>query len=163
MTAWKVAEDIGKRIEELRVALDITQSALADRANVHAPQVSNWIQGKQRPSKKRLEWWAKRENWSVDMFAEGGRRPKEVVNRPVNASTVREPHSPRYDPGRLFHTAETTKRLDLTRRLHARVLGMGTVSKEDALGLVNEMSDAWALAEAMRSGGEGQVGDQQAG
>lgn len=82
---WVVAADIAERIEDLRVALGLTQRGLAKRAGVRAPQLSNWIRKVQRPPKSRLESWATREGWSIEIFAEGGPMPSTVVNRPLTA------------------------------------------------------------------------------
>lgn len=81
---WKVAPDIRDRLEELRLILGITQAELGQRAGVWPPQANNWMTSKQRPTKRRLADWAKREGWDLEIFQEGGRRPKELVNRPDN-------------------------------------------------------------------------------
>lgn len=96
MEQWKRAPDIKERLEEIQAILGITQAELGQRAGVWPAQANNWMTGKQKPTKRRLEDWAAREGWDLEVFKAGGRRPAEFVNSPVNvlsgtgASQVRE-------------------------------------------------------------------------
>jgi len=96
--AWTLASDIGSRLRELLGVLGCDPEkpsdvrSVAHRAGVRAAQIKMWLGEGQRPSKSRLEAWATREGWDVQMFAEGGPRPAEiVVNPPVNGSRTRGP------------------------------------------------------------------------
>ena len=83
--AWTVASDIADRIKNLREFLGgdtrkaILQETLARRAGVRTSQVSQWERGAQSPSKSRLERWAEREGWPVEIFQDGGPMPTEVL------------------------------------------------------------------------------------
>ena len=85
---WTVASDIAERIRNLRQHLGATpgrpilQEELARRAGVRTSQVSQWERGAQRPSRSRLERWAEREGWPVEMFREGSAMPAEILPAP---------------------------------------------------------------------------------
>ena len=83
---WILAADVSGRLHELcdELGLNLTQFAL--RAGVRQQQVRNWLRGTQKPAKSRLEAWARREGWPVEMFAEGGPRPAAIlVNLPASS------------------------------------------------------------------------------
>ncbi len=88
--SWVVAADIAARIKDLRRVLSrkpnraLPQEDLGIRAGVRPSQVSQWERGVQHPSRSRLERWAEREGWPVEIFAEGGRRPSEVLTPTAN-------------------------------------------------------------------------------
>lgn len=160
---WKVAKDIGERIAELRKALGgISQKEFAEMVGVYPPQVSNWETGKQKPPRRKLEEWSKRFQWRREIFAEAGPRPSEAVNRPVNASVLREPMSGRYGVGSLAQTPEAAIRAGVIQRLESRVYAAGeAVSRETAISLIREMGEAWFQAELRRSGvAESDAGQQ---
>jgi len=48
-------------------------------------QFYQWKAGRQLPPKRVLEETATREGWPREIFEEDGRRPKDLVNSPVNA------------------------------------------------------------------------------
>ena len=84
MTTWVLALDFAGRIADLIKALgDIEPAALAERASVGAEQVRRWLRDEVKPRHKTLERWAKREGWTVRIFAEGGPMPSTVVNSAV--------------------------------------------------------------------------------
>ena len=81
-----VASDIAERIRDLRETLGrgegpLLQEDLARRAGVRASQVSQWERGAQRPSRSRLERWAEREGWPLEMFQEGAPMPSTLLLR----------------------------------------------------------------------------------
>lgn len=89
---WTIATDIAERIKDLRKVLQskpdkkLPQEELGMRAGVRPSQVSQWERGVQQPSRSRLERWAEREGWPVDIFAEGGPKPSEVLSPTVNGT-----------------------------------------------------------------------------
>jgi transcriptional regulator with XRE-family HTH domain len=86
---WAVASDIGNRIVELRDVLGIDGKELAESAGVLPSQLSVWIHGPQRPPRSRLDAWAKREGWPVEIFAEGGAMPSAVASRLRGSRSLR--------------------------------------------------------------------------
>lgn len=83
---FTVASNIAERIRDLRETLGrgdgpLLQEDLARRAGVRASQVSQWERGAQRPSRSRLERWAEREGWPVEIFEEGAPMPGEILAR----------------------------------------------------------------------------------
>lgn len=89
---WEVANAIAARLGDLRDVLETTQAALAIRAGVQSKQFSAWMTGRQRPPKTRLETWAKREGWPLEIFAEGGPMPSDVIGRLDDAEMTLDPH-----------------------------------------------------------------------
>ena len=85
---WTVASDIAERIRNLRELLGggtgkpMLQEELARRAGVRTSQVSQWERGAQSPSKSRLERWAEREGWPIEIFQDGTPMPAEVLSAP---------------------------------------------------------------------------------
>ena len=89
---WTLASDIGQRLHELCDGLEVNLTQFARRAGVRPAQVRNWLNGTQKPAKSRLEVWAQREGWPVEMFAEGGPRPAAIlVNLPANGTASGSP------------------------------------------------------------------------
>ena len=86
---WTIASDIADRIKNLRMLLGggdgrpIFQEQLARRAGVRTSQVSQWERGSQRPSRNRLERWAEREGWPIEIFREGAPMPSEILSPPA--------------------------------------------------------------------------------
>lgn len=101
--AWTVASDIADRIRDLREFLGgntgrpVRQEELALRAGVRTAQVSQWERGAQRPSRSRLERWAEREGWPVEIFEEGAPMPTSVLPAPLVVTTP-FPAQPGTDP-----------------------------------------------------------------
>jgi transcriptional regulator with XRE-family HTH domain len=79
LTAWRLAPDLGERLRELRVLLDWTQEQLAREMGRNKQQASMWETGKARPARRGLEELAARYGWPLEMFADGGRRPGEIL------------------------------------------------------------------------------------
>lgn len=155
MPDWKVARDIGKRIEELQGVLGVSQEVLAKRAGVWPPQVSNWVQGKQKPTKRRLTDWAQREGWPLEIFAEGGKRPAALVNSPVNESAdqprglVREKGGVGYGgagPGQksVGDSAADAAQAMAGTIILTRMAGRTTISAAEAIGYLAAVVDAAA-------------------
>lgn len=144
-----IASDIGDRIKELGEVLGLKQKALAKRAGVWPAQVSNWVTKKQKPPRRRLEEWAAREGWPVTIFTEGGKRPGDVVNRPVNVSESAEEYLP---VNQLRQSAQTAIRLQVQNALIERLYAEGdSVPTSVAVRAVLDLSDAWGRWEATRS------------
>ena len=78
--AWKLASDFPDRIRNLRDALGMTQAELANLFGVSSGQVSSWERGLQKPHKKNLRRWASEHGWPLNIFAEGGPMPLDVVS-----------------------------------------------------------------------------------
>ena len=86
-TMWEIAEDLPKRMRELRKALDLTQDQFGQVVGRNGRQISNWETGAQRPHARNLVRWAKEHGWPLEIFQEGGRTPLELVNVPVTDSS----------------------------------------------------------------------------
>ena len=90
---WTVASNIADRVKNLREFLGggsgrpVIQEELAKRAGVRTSQISQWERGAQRPSRNRLERWAEREGWPIEMFQEGAPMPAIVLARSVSGET----------------------------------------------------------------------------
>ena len=90
---WTVASNIADRVKNLREFLGggsgrpVIQEELAKRAGVRTSQISQWERGAQRPSRSRLERWAEREGWPVEMFQEGSPMPATVLAPSVSGET----------------------------------------------------------------------------
>lgn len=90
---WTVASNIADRVKNLREFLGggsgrpVIQEELAKRAGVRTSQISQWERGAQRPSRNRLERWAEREGWPVEMFQEGAPMPATVLAPSVSGET----------------------------------------------------------------------------
>jgi transcriptional regulator with XRE-family HTH domain len=97
--AWELAADIGGRLRELREALDWTQEDLGKELGRGRQSVLHWEAGRVKPPRRRLEELCRRHHWPLEMFAEGGPRPQDVVlTRPASAS---EDVSADHRPGRV--------------------------------------------------------------
>jgi len=110
---WTVAADIADRIRKLRSLLGgeegkpILQEELAQRAGVRKSQVSQWERGAQRPSRSRLERWAEREKWPVEIFREGAPMPSEILSDSVDVGgpgpvSFGAPDLPSTDPNQIL-------------------------------------------------------------
>ena len=79
MYAWVLAKNIGERLHDLRGLLKLTQAAFGDLAGVTNQQVSEWERGNAKPSRSRVQRLTQVHGWPIDMFAEGGPMPSEVL------------------------------------------------------------------------------------
>jgi hypothetical protein len=127
--------------------------------------VSDWENEHSQPPRSRLRALADRLGLPIEAFGQGGPKPADLVQAPVKVvpGMVAERRES-YDPALARHTPQTTIRLRVAAQLEARVLSAGeAVSRETALSLIREMSDAWARWEATRSAEAGEAGSRQAG
>ena len=85
MAIGTVATDIAGRILELRAVTGLTQDGLGELAGVNGRQVYAWEKGHAIPPRTKLERLARHQGWPVDMFAEGGPRPRTCVKGPMVA------------------------------------------------------------------------------
>ena len=110
---WTVASDIAERVKNLREFLGrgtgkpVIQEELAKRAGVRTSQISQWERGAQRPSRNRLERWAEREGWPIEMFQEGAPMPARVLSpsvsvEPPTSATRAGVGSPALDPNQIL-------------------------------------------------------------
>lgn len=149
------------------------QRTFGEFAGVTYQTVSDWENEHSKPPRSRLRALAERLGLTMELFAEGGPLPSDVVWAPVWERIRRAASAEaakvsgvveRYDPGTARHTAQTSVRLQVAAQLEARVYSAGeAVSRETALSLIREMSDAWARWEATQSDEGEQGGSQQAG
>ncbi len=87
MFVWELAADIGNRLRELREALDWTQEDLGKELGRGRQSVLHWEAGRVKPPRHRLEELCRRHHWPLEVFAEGGLRPRELLlTRPGSAS-----------------------------------------------------------------------------
>jgi hypothetical protein len=96
---WVVASDLPQRIVELRDSLGDSVGDFMARFGRGENQFWEWKSGRQLPRRGTLVQAARAFGWSVAMFAEGGPRPKDAVNRPGNEGigrTVKEGSPPPY-------------------------------------------------------------------
>ena len=84
-----VASDIAGRIQELRAVTGLTQDGLGAIAGVNGRQVYSWEKGHAVPPRSRLVRMCESRGWCVEMFAEGGPRPRTCVNGPLTPSNER--------------------------------------------------------------------------
>ena len=89
MANWLIASDIAGRILELRTVTGMTQEELGEIAGVNGRQVYSWEKGHAVPPRGRLVRLCKSQRWPIEMFAEGGPRPKMCVNGPQTAPNER--------------------------------------------------------------------------
>lgn len=89
MANWQIASDIAERVLELRTATGMTQEELGKLAGVNGRQIYSWEKGHAVPPRGRLVRLCERQDWPIDMFAEGGPRPKTCVNGPRSPSNER--------------------------------------------------------------------------
>lgn len=87
---WAIAGDIAQRLAELRDTLGDSAESFMARFGRGENQFWEWKSGRQKPRRRTLMQAARVFEWPVEIFAEGGPRPKDVVNRPVNERTRRE-------------------------------------------------------------------------
>lgn len=87
---WTLAGDIANRLLDLVSVTGVKHKELAKRAGVRPQQFSNWVGGDQKPPKSRLEHWAEREGWPIDIFSEGGPLPSTVLSS-LHSSDVAKP------------------------------------------------------------------------
>ena len=74
-----LATDIGNRLRELREALEWTQEDLGRELGRGRQSVLHWEAGKVKPPRHRLEEFCRRHHWPLEMFAEGGPRPRKLL------------------------------------------------------------------------------------
>jgi transcriptional regulator with XRE-family HTH domain len=85
--AWTLAADIGTRLRELREALDWTQEDLGKELGRGRQSVVHWEAGRVKPPRRRLEELCRRHHWPLELFAEGGPRPRDLLlTKPGSAS-----------------------------------------------------------------------------
>lgn len=82
---WRVATDLPGRLVELRETLGDSIPEFTRRFCRTRKQWYQWKEGTQLPGRTLLQTTAENYEWSLEIFTEGGRRPKELVNSPVNA------------------------------------------------------------------------------
>lgn len=100
--AWRRATDLGARIRALREALGVTQEEFAEMFGVVGQSVSDYENGRSRPSRSRLDRLARQLGIPVTVFSEGGEDPQTALRR---ARMPQEARSPR-GPGRRREDAE---------------------------------------------------------
>lgn len=81
---WQVASDLSSRLMELCEAVGDRHSVFPQRFGRGRKQYYQWRDGTQLPGRTVLELAAEKNKWPLEIFEEGGRRPKELVNRAVN-------------------------------------------------------------------------------
>lgn len=84
----RVAADIASRVRELREVVGETQEAFASRFGRSWKQVSAWENRRQDPPPAVLVRAASAAGWPLEIFAEGGKRPRELVNAPLPPSAT---------------------------------------------------------------------------
>lgn len=82
LAKWKPASDIGSRLAELRQALAMDQASFAKLAGVTYQTVSDWENEHSKPPRARLRSLAENVGAGMNIFEEGGPRPRNVVIRP---------------------------------------------------------------------------------
>ena len=88
---WKVAADLPARLVELREALGDSIPEFTRRFCRTRKQWYQWKEGTQLPGPTLLKTTAENYEWPLEIFTEGGRRPGELVNSPVNGFASAEP------------------------------------------------------------------------
>jgi transcriptional regulator with XRE-family HTH domain len=98
--AWEVAANIGGRLRELREVLDWTQEDLGKELGRRRQSVIQYEAGRVQPPRRRLEDLCRRHHWPLEIFAEGGPRPSELLLRRPFAATqgVSADHRPGQGP-----------------------------------------------------------------
>ncbi len=89
MAKWQVASDIAGRVLELRTITGMTQEQLGKLAGVNGRQVYSWEKGHAVPPRGRLGRLCESQDWPIEMFAEGGPRPRTCVSGPRSPSNER--------------------------------------------------------------------------
>jgi len=79
MPSLLLATDIGNRLRELREALDWTQDDLGKELGRGRQSVLHWEAGRVKPPRRRLKELCRRHHWPLEMFEEGGPRPRELL------------------------------------------------------------------------------------
>lgn len=74
-----LATDIGNRLRELREAMEWTQEDLGRELGRGRQSVLHWEAGKVKPPRHRLEEFCRRHRWPLEMFTEGGPRPRKLL------------------------------------------------------------------------------------
>lgn len=114
MAGWQIAGDIGERLRELRALKRWTQEQLAEELQRRRTQAVLWENGTAKPPKRLLEAMAMRYGWPVQIFAEGGDRPRDHV-RPEPAAATPDPAHVRVGAGgATASVAEPRARYDAT-------------------------------------------------
>lgn len=90
MSAFRLAGNFGDRVAELREILRETQDEFGRRWLARGKQVSVWENGGQKPPARKVREVAAAQRWPIEIFAEGGPMPSELVNRPLAGRTVHE-------------------------------------------------------------------------
>lgn len=137
MAEWVVAEDIGKRLAELRDCLGESQRTFAKHFGRTWKRVSAWENGQSEPARGVLEAAAERAGWDTAMFAEGGPYPTqalECARMPGEASKRRGPGRRREDIElRADGLRKDAARLDTLVRLIRSYLDSGETPSPDIL------------------------------
>lgn len=79
MPSWTPASDLPERLRELREVMDWTQEDLAEAMGRAKQSANLWENGKAKPAPRRLAAMARARGWPLEIFAEGGPRPREVL------------------------------------------------------------------------------------
>ena len=154
--SWALASDIGLRLKDLRKAVDWTQARLGEEMGRQWKAVSDWERGIRPPDMQLLEGMALRFGWPVEIFAEGGRMPSEIVNSAV-INGVRE-ESGDYSP-------KQTNALGVNPIQFLRI-GFAITAAEGAAKTARKLFDSNFLdeaEEALRRGIEGTRRELDAG
>lgn len=102
--------DLGGRLVELCEVLGDDPRTFTARFGRSRKQFYKWGKGDQLPPISVLKWAADRERWPLEIFEQGGKRPKELVNRLLNRRMV-EPTAPAYVGGSEVLTGQQIDRL----------------------------------------------------
>lgn len=73
------AEELGKKIKEIRKSLGLNQSEFANKINATVPAVSNWENGRNMPNDERLKNIAKLANISIIKLLSGEDNSKQIA------------------------------------------------------------------------------------
>lgn len=137
MSDWVVAEDIGRRLAELRECLGESQRAFAKRFGRTWKRVSAWENGQSAPPKGVLAQAAERAGWDTQMFAAGGPYPKqalECARMPQDRRTERGPGRRQEDVElRASALRKDAARLDAILKLIRTYREMGRPASPDVL------------------------------
>ena len=91
MPSLRLALDIGNRLRELRQALDWTQEDLGKELGRGRQSVLLWESGRVKPPRHRLVELCRRHHWPLEMFAEGGPRPHQLLGTSPASAIQEEP------------------------------------------------------------------------
>lgn len=92
--SWKRASDLAARLRAVREGLSLTQAAFGELVGVTGQSVSDWENGRQVPSRSRLERLARQVGITSAVFREGGPdagRALERARMPQETRTQRGP------------------------------------------------------------------------